>query len=314
MTAVGNAPASSLGLDDACALAAAWVSHVGERCGIRLLVIKGQSLAHHGLRPARTSADVDVLVEPPRFDELCAQVLAAGWRQRATTEIGAVAAGHSLTFLSDTWPCDIDVHRYFPGFLNDPAATFDLLWESRTHMGLAHRPVAIPSRAASILIAGLHQLRDGETRADRVELATLARARVGNSERAGLIELARATGALEPARGLLARLGIMASDLPPARDSPSLRLWRARIDADASGAYFWMLLLKRTPPRERFKVLLRAVWLPRADLLIDDPAIRDTLPGRARARLARIPRGLLGLPRATRAMFSYWRKVSATRQ
>ena len=99
MAAEGTTAASFLTLRDAGALAAAWVSYVGERRGIRLLVIKGQSLAYHGLRPARTSADVDVLVEPRRFDELCAEILDAGWRERATTEVGAVWAGHSLTFL-----------------------------------------------------------------------------------------------------------------------------------------------------------------------------------------------------------------------
>ena len=295
MTAVGNAPASSLGLDDACALAAAWLSHVGERRGIRLLVIKGQSLAHHGLRPARTSADVDVLVEPQLFDELCAEIRVAGWRQRATTEVGAVWAGHSLTLLSDTWPCDIDVHRYFPGFLNDPATTFDLLWESRIQMQLAHQPVAVPSRVGSILIAGLHQLRDGETRADKLELANLASAELSDDERVDLIALAESTGALEPARELLATLGIRDGELPPPRDSPPLRAWRSRVDAKASGAFFWMLLIERTPASKRLGVLRRALWPPRETLFINHPGAHDTLLNRTKLRLARLPGGLRGV-------------------
>ncbi|MET0886334.1 MAG: hypothetical protein ABWX92_07770 [Mycetocola sp.] len=271
------------------------MSYVGEQRGIRLLIIKGQSLAHHGLRPDRTSADVDVLVEPRLFDELCGQIRGAGWRKRATTEVGAVWAGHSLTFLSDSWPCDIDVHRYFPGFLNDPATTFDLLWDSRTRMDLAHRSVVIPGRVASILIAGLHQLRDGETRADKLELANLTNADLSDEERADLLALAESTGALEPARGLLETFGVRADKLPPPRDSPALRAWRARVDARASGAFFWILLMERTPASKRFGVLRRALWPPRETLLINHPGTHDTLLNRTKLRLARLPGGLRGL-------------------
>ena len=211
-------------------------------------------------------------------------------------------AGHSLAFLSDTWPCDIDVHRYFPGFLNDPATTFDLLWESRTQMELAHRPVAIPSRISSILIAGLHQLRDGEARADKLELANLASAELSDEDRIDLIALAELTGALEPARVLLGRLGVTADDLPPARDSPALQAWRARVDARASGAFFWLLLLDRTSPAERFALLWRALWPPRETLMVNNPGAPDTLLSRIGLRLARLPGGIRGLPRAVRAL------------
>lgn len=58
------------------------MASVGRAHGIRLLVVKGDALARMGLREPRVSADVDVLVEPDRFDELCAALEGAGWSER----------------------------------------------------------------------------------------------------------------------------------------------------------------------------------------------------------------------------------------
>ena len=78
VTATPPAPASAppvdLRLDEAVELATAWVAvsrpdarHPHARA------IKGDALARMGLREPRVSADVDVLVEPARFDETCAR-------------------------------------------------------------------------------------------------------------------------------------------------------------------------------------------------------------------------------------------------
>lgn len=295
--------ALTLELEDACALAAAWVGALGEQHTFRLLVIKGQTLAHHGLRPPRTSADVDILVDPQQFDDFCVAVRMAGWRQRPVTEVGAMWAGHSLTFVNDTWPCDIDVHRYFPGFLADPSKTFDLLWRSRDSMLIANRLVPIPSRLASILISGLHQLRDGDTRADEAEMASVTSVEISDDERPAIVELAKATEALEPARDLLLRLGIHADELPPFRDSAAVREWHARAAANASGVFFWMILLERTPAGGRLGVLGRALWPPREVLMIDHPGLSDTILNRTMLRLSRLPGGLRGIGPAARAIW-----------
>lgn len=291
-----------LDLQDACPLAAAWICELGRRYEIRLLLIKGQSLAHHGLRTPRLSTDVDVLADPHRFNELCAALEAAGWRQRTVTEVGSMWAGHSLTYFHDRWPCDIDVHRYFPGFLADAAATFEKLWDSRESMPIANRPAPIPSRAASLLIAGLHQLRDGQSRIDEIEYRNLAGTQISENERRDLIELAVATGAVEPARSFLHQLGVSDKELPRSQDSDALRAWRARIDADASGIYFWALLLKQTPKRRRLGVLVRALWPPPDTLRANHPSARDTSLSRITLRLSRFPNGVRGIPTAVKAL------------
>jgi len=298
------APARLLESDEACELAAAWVTNLAEERGIRMLVIKGATLAHHGLRPPRTSADVDVLVDPERFEQLRSAIVAGGWRERALTEVGAVWAGHSLTYFHDTWPCDIDVHRYFPGFLEDPRMVFETLWSSRASMLLAHQYAQIPSRNASLLISALHQLRDGQGRADNGELTGLTRVELDGTERAELVALATQTGAIGPIHELLLMLGFRGEDIPAYAESTELVAWRARIDADASGAFFWMLLLERTPLTLRAGVLARAVWPTRRDLLINAPGTPDTAMGRTAARLARVPKGLRSMPRAIRAIWA----------
>lgn len=290
----------TLSLPDGCALAAAWLSALGEQHAIRLLVVKGQSLYHHGLRGPHTSADVDVLVEPASFDALCETIARSGWRRRPRTEVGSIWADHSSTYLSETWPCDIDVHRYFPGFLSSPEATFETLWRSRESMTIANRAVLIPNRPASILIAALHQLRDGESRTDPEQLRSLTSAELNESDRFELLQLAVETGAIDPARDFLIALGVDAGLIPRHAHSAAAHEWRSRVSANAHGAYFWILLLERTAPKDRIGVLWRAVWPRRATLLIDHPDARDTPLGRTSLRLNRLRRGLSGVVPALR--------------
>src|SRR6478735_5671403 len=98
----GRVPSTSsvpgLPLVDAVELAAAWAAALAERLGIRLLVIKGDTLARHGLRDPRVPADVDVLVEPAAFERYCAAISAAGWSERPVPRINLQAA-HSVTYL-----------------------------------------------------------------------------------------------------------------------------------------------------------------------------------------------------------------------
>lgn len=302
MSNADDALAVTLDLRDACALATSWVCSLAADLHIRILVIKGESLNHYGLRPQRASADVDVLVDPQHFDSLCSVLESAGWHQRAQTEVGAVWAAHSVTYLNATWPCDIDVHRYFPGFLADPSDTFEHLWATQETMTIAHRDIPIPGRAASILISGLHLLRSGAAKDDELEFRALCQTQLDQDQRDELLALAEDTGSIESAKEVLVELGIRDEDYPPRRDSPELRAWRAHIDADSSGAFYWLLLLERTPPSERLGMLRRALWPPREALLINNPRARDSALDRAAMRLSRIPGGLRGLPNAIRAL------------
>ena len=74
-----------LHLDEANELLTAWAQRLAEARGIRLLAIKGRVLGDDGLRPPRTSADVDILLDPARFDDFCDAAVAAGWEEFPST-------------------------------------------------------------------------------------------------------------------------------------------------------------------------------------------------------------------------------------
>lgn len=220
------------------------------------------------------------------------------------TEVGTIWSGHSHTFFHDEWPCDIDVHRYFPGFLSAPNETFSALWDTRETATFGHRVVEIPSGAASILISGLHQLRDGRSRERREELRELKDVDLGLQQQEAVLRLAMRTGAVEPMRDLLIEMGFAAELMPPPSQSANFGEWKARITADGGGIYFWYLLLERAPLRDRPGIVARALWPPRDDLLRNLPATQDSLSGRFRARLGRLVRGVAALSRSLSAIRS----------
>lgn len=282
-------------------LASAWSAAIAQRLGVRILILKGASLARYGIRRPRVSGDVDVLVEPARFDEFCAALVSAGWSSRETPEIGAARTQHSSAFVNANWPCDIDVHRRFPGFLVSDSAAFEQLWESRSATHFGHFPASIPSRNASILVALLHQLRNGPSRLDQSEMNEISHVALSDADRADLVLLATHLGAVDPLRDVLQRLGVDEDELPAPIESAALRAWNARIHADGSGVYFWLQLIQRTPLGQRPAMIVRAIWPPRSELLADHPGIDDTVLARLGARILRLSKGIRGAPRAFRA-------------
>ena len=59
-----------LELAEATDLVSAFAARVADQCGVRALLVKGLSLERHGLRQGHVSADVDLLVEPDKFEDL----------------------------------------------------------------------------------------------------------------------------------------------------------------------------------------------------------------------------------------------------
>lgn len=298
-------PSVVLRLDEAVELGHAWVQEAAAGRGIRVLFIKGPALHRHGLRDERVSADVDVLVEPARFAELCQAILAAGWTERPGMFISERTTLHSKTYLREGWPCDLDVHDFYPGFLADPADVFDALWERRVTLDFAHRACDAPDRIGALLILALHSLR-GTTRQVRHadELEQLLRISLTDDERVDAAALALATGSAATLETVLPRLGVQVAPPPAELSSRELREWRERVASGAYGAYFWFLAFRRAPWPERPMIVWRAFWPTRRDLLVARPETVDTVGGRARARAGRLGRGIRSLPRALRAIVS----------
>lgn len=300
---MADAHSVELRLGEAVELATAWVAHMARARGIRVLVIKGAALSRQGLREPHVSGDVDVLVDPGGFDELCGAIAQGGWTARDQTLVGAVWSAHSVSYTAPDWPCDIDVHRFYPGLLTDEQQAFDALWRGRTQLLFADQPVEVPSRAGNAVLLALHSLRDGLSQPrHRDELEGLLAVRFTDRELTEIVEVADTAGALGTLADVLPRLGVRPDAIPPEVESEELRAWRARVDADSRGAFFWLVLLRRTPWPRKASVLLQSVWPTRRDLLLAHPGMPDTARARTRARLGRIPAGLRGLPAALHAL------------
>lgn len=290
--------AAVLRLDEAVQLCTAWVDDLAERSGTRALILKGDTLARQGLRTPRVSADVDVLVEPSRFDDYRAALVCAGWAERPLPFISTRVSPHSVTFVRNGWPCDIDVHSYFPGFLADPGVVFDQLWARRTSMWFAGQMVSVPDRLSGILVTALHALRDGPSSSRSADdLAALSDVDLSARDRESLASFAATTGCDGSLEDFLASLGI---DVRPA-GTPELRDWRARIASQTQGAFPWMVLWQASSWRQRPRVAWRALWPTDTDIVLAHPSVDRKFLPLMMARLHRIGRGIKGMPQSLRA-------------
>lgn len=292
-----------LRLDEAHLLCSAKVSVLAARIDVRVLLVKGVALFQYGLRGNRIPADVDLLVEPSNFGVFCDALEAAGWREREEIFLTRHTAQHSRTFINDSWPTDLDVHRFMPGFLAPPDVVFDELWWSRGTMEFANVACAVPSREASILILALHSLRGAATEGrHRDELRNLATAQLSTVEGIELARLARSTGCAATLRPFLQSIRVDVEPTSEELRSPAYREWQVRVGSGSHGAYFWILALRVGGLARAPMVLWRAFWPSRHDLLVALPETSDTFLARSRARWRRLGRGLASLPRAVCAL------------
>lgn len=288
---------------DAVALVHPLILRLADRTRTRVLFIKGPSASFHGLRIARISADADVWVEPGGDGALLGSLGDAGWTRRVVSSLSSELVGHSITLVHPQWPCDIDVHVTFPGFLGDRRRVFDELWARRAQMTLAGASVPVPDRSAAILIAALHALRTpAQTPRHRAEfhgLLALSQT-LTESEQSDIVTLANATAAVDTARPFLNSLNVSLPGSTPHGVDSALDAWRVRTGAGGViTAQLWILAAGR-PWRERPGLIARALWPDERGLRRDHP---DLAPGRVaanRARLARLGRGLRALPAVIR--------------
>jgi hypothetical protein len=294
---------AALRLGEAVELGHAWVQRLADTNGTRILFLKGPALHRQGLRAERTSSDVDLLVEPRLFEHFCASLLAAGWYERPADFITSRTSVHSRTFLRDGWPCDIDVHSHYPGFLSPAADVFEILWADRVRMTFAHKPCDVPDRLASALILALHSLRGKalEARHGR-ELDELLQVELDARDRDRLAELAVRTRCAATLEEVLPRMGIHLPLTEDERSTADAVRWRRRVASGSHGAYFWIDAFRRGDGRERVAVAARAVWPSREHLLLSRPDVVDTMSGRLKGRIARWGRGIRSLPQAMRAI------------
>lgn len=296
--------AFALATAEAVDLAHALVAFVGETNEIRVLGIKGPSFAFHQLRPPRVSADADVLVEPDGFDELLQLLSERGWMERTKTLASEMFVTHSVTLVHPDWPCDIDLHRNYPGFLIADDVAFEAAWASRIEIQVARISCKFSGFAASAVVMALHSLRISEEPRHRSELRDLVE-RAENftpTQRGEVSDFAESVGAIATLGPTLQLIG--EARIAPAWElsASQLRDWQRR-GAGAFGASSWAHAIAMEPWRNKHVLMLRALWPSESDIHTDRPDLGNERSTVLAYRLQRIGRGLIRLPS------HFWRQM-----
>lgn len=281
---------------EAIPLAYALTARIAADQGIRLIGIKGVSLAHHGLRDPRISADIDMLLHPDDKDRFVAAMEAAGWRVAADVTVPRFLGQHSVNLLNDHWPIGIDLHVYFPGFLAPAGEVFELLWERRVDLPQAGCPVFFTDLASSAAVAALHYLRaPGQPSNDTAYEALVAKAKVRleDADLRDLVALATATGALAPLVPFLNRLGAAFSLPSPEAYPDEMRRWE--LGTQAHPFLAWADEFRTLGPRQWPGFLWNMVWLSPDELRAYHGDHTETTP-LWRLRLQRVQRVLKAMP------------------
>ncbi|MBF4461885.1 MULTISPECIES: nucleotidyltransferase family protein [unclassified Rathayibacter] len=277
-------------------LAAILAQHTLRDRGIRSLVIKGEGLHRQGIRAPMASADVDLWVEPDAFDAAVALLGSLGWRRRAEALSWTLFVDHSITLVHPSWPCDIDVHRSFPGAFEDERPAFERLWAARTDLALTEETLEIPGRAHHLVLHALHQLRNARASSSATVLAALDvyGAHLPLEERLAVRDAAVELGAQTPMSVLLESWGVPAPAEERYRHAQAL--WDVRRRSDRH-TFNWLHAIASAPWRLKGGLLLRAAFPTRADLEASHPG-RLTRSRRLRLRVERTIRAVRGLPSA----------------
>ena len=268
--------------------------------GLSALAIKGPVAAHHGLRPPRISADLDVLVEPGRAQDLVNALARCGWSPRPMTRAAGIASAHSESLTHPDWPIDIDVHFRFPGFLEGDQRAFDALWEDRTTMTFAGVECTVAGRNGSIIIAMLHAIRpdaSGGQRLHELELALDAVRAMDPAERQRLVDLVIASGAAAALASPLREAGVEV----PVPTEVDATAWNARVASAGSFTGQVVSAAGGASGAERWKVLWLALWPSSEELRAAYEGEGREVGSMARLRIERLGRGLRALPGALRA-------------
>ncbi|MEV7572202.1 nucleotidyltransferase family protein [Pseudarthrobacter sp. NPDC089323] len=273
---------------------------MADSVGVRAFFIKGPASVLQGLRLPKTSADVDVFVDPDGLEVMLQGLRERGWRKRPVNPDTTTFPKHAVTLHHPEWPCCIDVHFRFPGMESDPAECFEAMWAHTGEFDLAGQTIRVPSPALSILILALHALRSPHLPVCRQELAYLAQLVQRQAQASGILDIAAVTGSLAAVRPFLERLleNPQAVAWPPASVE-----WRNRLLAKEPGSAR-IVALVQAPWRDKPRLLWRATY-PQKQVFLSgniyaDMSVRGQLM-QHRARWARFLRAIPQIAKDLRA-------------
>jgi hypothetical protein len=251
----------NLAISEARDVLAAVVARVAQDAHLDVLLIKGPSLALHGLRGERAWGDVDVLVRPEHVSPLRRELAASGWEAfNETPDYPLITLPHAITLIHPRWHTEIDVHTFLPGSYAEPATTFEHLWASRTHLQLAHQPVLCTGQIGSALVAALNLERTSTSPRTRDEVLHW-RAAVSawpDADRIALATLAAECRAADVLTQLFDAAGVPATG-HGAITPQEWNDWHDRVGREAHRGYVWVRAIRRAPVREKPRLVIRAL-------------------------------------------------------
>lgn len=301
VTATDSANIAQLTIPEGVLLGHALVSRVADSLGIRAFFIKGPASVTQGLRQPRTSADVDVFVDPSCLDEMLQGLRERGWRDRPVDADSFTFPKHSITVDHPDWPCCIDVHYRFPGMERDTSECFEAMWANTEELELGGQQVRVPSKPLGILFLALHALRSSWLPASRRELDFLAELTERQSLTSALLEVASATGSLAAVRPFVEPL------LPPNAmltwPLPS-KEWHNRLLAREPGSARLIAIL-HAPWQQKAILLWRAVF-PRPEVFLSGDIYADmSFRGRLLQHRARWAKFLRSIPNLAQDLYRF---------
>ena len=251
-------------LAEAVPLCLVVVERILQRAEVRTLAIKGPAFATLGVRTDRLSMDVDVLVDPAQRHLALEALRSAGWTDWAPESLYEPFGAHSKTLEHPLWPCSLDMHWTFPGFLAPPEVTFEAFWEERTSVAIAHQPVDTLCRPHALALETLHVLREcppgSEHQVVRGVLAAMPQELTEKETEAlgALLERASASRTLATLAELTgAKLGPVVTDDAP---DEAFVQWRTRQHTSSAPLHWWFTELRENP-LAAFNRLWHHAWL-----------------------------------------------------
>ncbi|WP_372727432.1 nucleotidyltransferase family protein [Nocardioides sp.] len=277
------------------------VARVACDTGVRALAIKGPILGLQGLRGSKMSRDVDFLVHPRDMRSLVGALRRVGWFVDDGFRAPSVTRSHSIVMRHAEWPCEIDLHHRFPGFLASPDFVFEFLWECRTSAELAGASMACCDVMTHGSLAALHYIRDRATGSRSSEFDELLAGMDRQLTSADKVELgARVArlGATETLRSVLELLDVPVEAAAEFDTDAEMLEWRLAVNATTLTSLGWVVALRGSGLRRWPSILWQAAWLNEADLRRAEPSLGLGRAPLLVARMRRLGRGLRALPRA----------------
>lgn len=288
---------SSLALVEALPLGHVLVAEIAAVAGIRTLAIKGPISDSYGLRRPKHSVDIDVWVEPGQCDRLTVELANLGWVCRVPSTAARLLPAHSIPVAHRAWPCEIDVHWWYPGLMSDAQDVFEQVWARRDAALLAGREVPCADRMTSVLLRGLQILRDGgDTDGQLSDLAERIKkvASIGELE-----ELRALASAIGGGGTLLQFIGLLGLGPPEAGEHELLpQEWVVAVNAGRTKSVSAVYELSTSPVRSWPAIIWRSLLLTEAEIREAQPMAGPGRLGLLGARIRRLRRGLRDLPRA----------------